>query len=205
MDFQQVADAIEKSSPEIKDLLFSNEIGQALQSIAENNNLDEEASLKMIDEIGYVILGLKERSSLKNSLVSIGIQKTVVLSIIQEISREIFSKLDKIDTPKNIEEKPPEPKPEPTRTELDETDQAIIITQENKEEALRQLDKRVDQQKTSVPEITPTNLPMVEEGETAHTAPHIEQVPAPQKSEPKASLPDYRYDGGKDPYREPFA
>ena len=67
---------------------------------------------------------------------------------------------------------------------------------------------------TSVPEIPPANLPMVEEGEVAHTIPHVQ--PARQdlagsdlagsqiKSEPKVSLPDYRYEGGKDPYREPL-
>lgn len=52
-----------------------------------------------------------------------------------------------------------------------------------------------------VPEIAPNNLPMVEEGEVAHTVPHVEQPET--KSEPvKVSLPDYRYTEGKDPYRE---
>ena len=69
----------------------------------------------------------------------------------------------------------------------------------------------------------PTNLPMVEpafaqgsvmvkKGEVAHSVSHIEQptppkppVPVPTKTEPeKVSLPDYRYPGGKDPYREPL-
>ena len=51
----------------------------------------------------------------------------------------------------------------------------------------------------SVPEIPPVNLPMIEEGKVAHDAPKIET-----ESEPKVSLPDYRYEGGKDPYREPL-
>lgn len=61
-----------------------------------------------------------------------------------------------------------------------------------------------------VPEIPLTNLPMVEEGEVAHSVPHIEQLittstPPPIKPEPaKVSLPDYRYPDGKDPYREPL-
>ena len=68
MDFQKVADAIEKSGPEIKDLLFSEKTGQFLNDLVQQNNLDEEKTLKMIDEVGYIILGLKERSSFENSL-----------------------------------------------------------------------------------------------------------------------------------------
>ena len=53
-------------------------------------------------------------------------------------------------------------------------------------------------------QVSSKNLPMVEEGEVAHTVPHIEEskprVPAPEI----APLPDYRYAEGKDPYREPL-
>ncbi|MEK7176985.1 MAG: hypothetical protein AAB719_01685 [Patescibacteria group bacterium] len=67
------------------------------------------------------------------------------------------------------------------------------------------------------------NLPMVEEGEVAHSVPHVEParttevVPRqndfvglesggepPKPKETKTSLPDYRYGEGKDPYREPL-
>jgi len=203
MDFQKVADAVENSRPEIKDLLFSEEIGQSLQNIAENNKLNEETSLKMIDEVGYIILGLKERSSIKNSLADIGVEKTAIPSIIQEVSKEIFSKLDKI---------------EPTNS------QPVIITTETKEAALKDLNKRVEQQKVTGPETLPTNLPMVEpafaqgsvmvkKGEVAHDVPHVEQPKAPPVQAPKtATAPDKpmptadaRYPGGKDPYREPLA
>lgn len=60
----------------------------------------------------------------------------------------------------------------------------------------------------SVPEIPPTNLPMVEAGEVAHEVPHVQ--PARQdlagstSNQPNVSIPDYRYEGGKDPYREPL-
>ncbi|MGB3922002.1 MAG: hypothetical protein WBL19_01805 [Minisyncoccia bacterium] len=53
-------------------------------------------------------------------------------------------------------------------------------------------------------------LPMVEEGEKVHDAPHVEAAPtqpAPQaRPEPKIKtpLPDYRYPDGTDPYREPL-
>lgn len=57
-------------------------------------------------------------------------------------------------------------------------------------------------------EIPPTNLPMIESGEVAHEVPHTEptiQTPQPIKPEDKkVGVPDYRYEGGKDPYREPL-
>ncbi len=56
--------------------------------------------------------------------------------------------------------------------------------------------------KPAVPEIAPVNLPMVESGEVAHDVPPARQGLA--GSQPKVSLPDYRYEGGKDPYREPL-
>lgn len=60
---------------------------------------------------------------------------------------------------------------------------------------------------------TPHNLPMVEKGEVAHEVPHVEiqnnelgiknnEVKKDEK--PKISVPDYRYEAGKDPYREPL-
>jgi len=61
----------------------------------------------------------------------------------------------------------------------------------------------------SIPEIPPSNLPMVEKDEVAHdVAPATSEVGNREyevrKEEPKAPLPDYRYEGGKDPYREPL-
>jgi hypothetical protein len=64
-------------------------------------------------------------------------------------------------------------------------------------------------------EIGPEIHPMIEKGEVAHEVPHAELVqPARQglagsglagSPGPKnVSLPDYRYPGGKDPYREPL-
>ena len=51
------------------------------------------------------------------------------------------------------------------------------------------------------------NLPMVEEGEVAHTVDSKQYTVDREKEpteEPKAPLPDYRYSEGKDPYREPL-
>lgn len=57
----------------------------------------------------------------------------------------------------------------------------------------------------SIPTTPPANLPMVEKGEVAHDVPHVEQPkPEVKPEQPKVSLPDYRYEGGQDPYREPL-
>src|SRR3989344_2677443 len=199
MDFQKVAEAIENSRPEIKNLLFSEEIGQLLQNITQQNDLDEETSLKMIDEVGYIILGLKERSSIKSSLANIGIEKNSIPSIIQEISRAIFSELDKIESAKSTETPKQTPAEEKTGTE-----EPIVITAETKEDALKELSRRSMKNQNPpalVPELAPSNLPMIEP-----TSAQIEPKALSQeaKSEPKVSLPDYRYEGDNDPYREPL-
>lgn len=75
-------------------------------------------------------------------------------------------------------------------------------------------------EKPTVPEIPPTNLPMVEKNEVAHDVVHIEPTTnpstplgaskqpttnqeQPKSEQSKVSVPDYRYPGGADPYREP--
>ena len=71
MDFQKVTEAIRKSSPETKRLIFSAELGEKVTDIAFENNLDEEVALKLADEVGYVILGLKSRTAFFDSLAAV--------------------------------------------------------------------------------------------------------------------------------------
>ena len=66
-------------------------------------------------------------------------------------------------------------------------------------------------EKPSVPNVIHNNLPMVEEGEKTHDVPHVESTinnkePTKEPEKPKLAIPtpDYRYPGGKDPYREPL-
>ncbi|MDO8565062.1 MAG: hypothetical protein Q7R67_00315 [bacterium] len=68
----------------------------------------------------------------------------------------------------------------------------------------------------SVPEISPHNLPMVEPGGTVHDVPHTEPTTNDQRLTTEsqkqswvrkpwnASVPTYKYPGGKDPYHEPL-
>lgn len=99
-----------------------------------------------------------------------------------------------------------------------EVDEKILtpITQALKE-------KGIATETTPNKEAIPSNLPMVEEGEVAHSVPHVEpakttevarpndeigQVQSggepPKPKEMKTPLPDYRYPDGADPYREPL-
>lgn len=108
MDFQKVAEAIEKASKEIKDLMFSVELGEKVTDIAFENNLEEEVALKLSDEVGYVILGLKSRTSFFDSLAEIGIDKNVASSVAKEVELKIFSELDKIKITPPVQEPPPQ-------------------------------------------------------------------------------------------------
>ncbi|KND48339.1 MAG: hypothetical protein AB198_02500 [Parcubacteria bacterium C7867-003] len=97
IDFQKVADAIEKASPRIKELMFSQDLFGTLEEIAESNKIEEEIYPEMVDEIGYVILGLKQRSSFASSLEELGFEKTKANFISKEIESKIFSQLDTIN------------------------------------------------------------------------------------------------------------
>src|SRR3990167_2920314 len=96
IDFQRVADAIEKASPDIKNLMFSEDTAKKVEEIAGNNNLDEETTLRLVDEVGYVILNLSQKNSFADNLVKIGIEKVKAEKIFREVDRSVFVELNKI-------------------------------------------------------------------------------------------------------------
>src|SRR5882724_9576207 len=100
IDFQKVADTIEKSSDDIKNLMFSPELADKLYDIAETSKLSENEAFNLVDEVGYVILGLKQRFTFSESLEKIGFDSDQAKSISEKIERGIFFELDKI---KNVE------------------------------------------------------------------------------------------------------
>lgn len=107
IDFQKVADAFEKTSKEMKDLMLSPELGSKLIDIAESNNLKEDDFPEVVDEVGYIILGLKPASGFEKSLTDMGIDKNLSSIISNRINDLIFSKLNT--------EKKPVPKLEPEK------------------------------------------------------------------------------------------
>lgn len=75
---------------------------------------------------------------------------------------------------------------------------------------LSEEDKKPSEPASTLPN-NQSNLPMVEEGELIHDVLPLERAAETikgegeeEKNEQKAKLPDYRYEAGKDPYREPL-
>lgn len=188
IDFEKVAEAIEKSSPEIKKLMFSVELGEKIQDMTEENNLDEETASKLADEIGYVILNLKTKSSFFDSLTHIGIDKNIATSISKEIDLRIFSELDKI---KKTEERE-------SSNSVGESFEQIILNQVKAMQPARtsgdgpaQPARESGQQSASSSQV-PENLPTEQEkpSDFAEATPDKKAI--------------HNYIGESDPYREPI-
>ena len=88
-------------------------------------------------------------------------------------------------------------------------DAVIKIAKEVDEKILAPI-IQILKEKGFAPETVPSNLPMIEEGEVAHDVAHVEPTIQPARQDlagsekEKVNLPDYRYEAGKDPYREPL-
>ena len=88
-------------------------------------------------------------------------------------------------------------------------DAVIKIAKEVDEKILAPI-IQILKEKGFAPETVPSNLPMIEEGEVAHDVAHVEPTIQPARQDlagsekEKVNLPDYRYEVGKDPYREPL-
>lgn len=130
IDFQKVAEATEKAPEEIKKLMFSPELGEKLLEIVTINGIEEEEPyLQIVDEVVYVMLGLKEGSSFIDSLVQIGINKDSAITISNGINQELFSKLDNI-------RKGEEYKPTPTTLDYSENQSGKGATTNDESELL---------------------------------------------------------------------
>ena len=184
---EQKQSAYKKLPPEIQDLVMSNETTELVTNALKEVGLSEEQQNLADSEILYTFFCLQSLDDTINNISKISGKNTNDLSKLKSTIQDNILDKYKID----IKE--------------------FIDTNKSKPVA-----------PTSVPEIPPANLPMIEEGEAVHEArpltpersdggrvPHVQ--PARQdlagsqiKSEPKVSLPDYRYEGGKDPYREPL-
>lgn len=126
IDFLKVAEVIERSPQDIKSLLFSSDIGDLLYGLADIYDMDEEKTMQMVDEVGYVILGLKDKIIFFDSLLQIGINEKPARVIAEEVRLQIFSELEKINAteageqervvvpqPPPVHYQPPTPVPAP--------------------------------------------------------------------------------------------
>ena len=190
MEFEKIEKAVEQASEKIKSIIFSEEMGAFLKNLGGESGLSDEATMALTDEVGYIILGLKERASLKESLQRIGISKPTVFSIIQEINKKIFKELDEISPKKPEEDNRLKPEKlqisEPTNNNLPMIEVGEVV--------------HGVKQQTEMPNITPT--------------PKLAQTPAPtsvpqpvkplEERKASVSVPQSSYKPGQDPYREPI-
>lgn len=205
MDFEKVSEAIKKSSNQVKNLFFSNNLGEIVQDIAWENKLDEDLALKLGDEVGYVILGLKTRSSFQQSLLEIGIEKNLAKLVENEVNSKIFSELDKINT-KNIPNEKTLLKENSKNEKVDSIGQSFEEVMLNQVKAMMPAEEDVEQSGFSeIPENLPTeeslvnNMTTETENITSKNDSVISQNNGIFKQD--VTVPDYTKG---DPYREPI-
>ena len=179
--------------------MFSAELQQKISNIASENDLNEDVAFKLFDEVGYVILDLKSRFSFFDSLVEIGIDKSVAGTMAREIDLIIFSELDKIKNRVPEGKKDTggvEPAPQPVQQSFLEprsfSEAASDVGSKSKVEPVPRSESKVGKDFEQIilnqaramqparPAVPPSNLPVSEETKTIH---------------------DYK--SGDDPYREP--
>lgn len=178
------------------------------QEIGKTNTLDAEQIVSLEQETMFIIYGFENPNDyVSNITKNIGISEEIAYTIAESVVAKIFDPILK--------------KSEEKKAMAEEPEGPIVITKETKKEALEELSRRSMKSQNplaSVPEIAPSNLPMVEPGEVAHDVAHAVPEVGSKKQEVsmrentsqevktdsmKVSLPDYRY-GGADPYREPL-
>ena len=179
----QRKEAYKRLPPETQDLIMSNETTELITNIIKEIGSTKEQSDLADSEILYTLYCLQSLDDAINNITKLSNKNTNDLAKLKSTVQDNILSKYKIDINEFIE-----------------------INKSNT---------------VSAPIISPANLPMVEPGEIAHTVPHVEEriittpipsvstipaTPPPTKirPEPQASLPDYRYPGGKDPYREPL-
>lgn len=94
IDFQKVADAFEHSHQGIVDLMLSTDLAQKIEDIAITNKIQEDMFPLLVDEIGYVILGLKQRFAFKESLLEIGMEPAMAEVIANKTEEVVFRLID---------------------------------------------------------------------------------------------------------------
>jgi hypothetical protein len=199
-----VQEQFDSLPPEIKEALNQFPWQERVKNIAAREGLEEEKSARLETEVMLVLYGFLPAESFQENLkVKVGIDNLQAIRIEEAVAQEIFEEIEEnyqktLETVKNNE--------------------PIIITTENKEEALEELSRRGEINKQNIVPSKPAgahaNLPMVEEGEVAHEVPHVEKVnnelgiknnDINQEEKPKiAQVPNYSYPAGKDPYKEPL-
>ena len=208
METDQILQEQIKSAPvEIREILKQKSWLTVTEEVSRKNGFLDNQKDSLENEVLFVLLGMELIEKLPENLrINVGLAENKA----DEIYKEIYEKILK-----NIEVLLP-------------TD--VEVEQESKEEAKQRLSERMGTAEPKieaapapmaevipkVPEIVPSNLPVVELGEVAHdVAPATSEVgsrekevrenPTAQPAEPlkqASSIP--HYPSGRDPYREPL-
>ena len=225
-DLQQlIKERLEILPPEVARAIESIPWLEKVKEIAQKHNLDEDETDAFTTETALVVLGVEPPPNYPENLADqVGLDDDVVVTIATEVDAKVLQPiLDAVNNTQETKEQEPEKEKEPSITEG-----PIVITHETKEEALKELSRRAEQNAEESKEVIPSpNLPMIEPGEVAHDVASTTSVVGskqyvvgktvntpipktvsineikPEKPQP-VPIPDYRYPGGKDPYREPI-
>ncbi len=176
---------------ELLEALASENTFTSIEKIATAHDFSVEQMHKLTSLISYRVMGLVSNSEFKGKIqTELEVDVNLTGIVATELKDEILNKL-----------------PEELLNFQEITSQKILK------------ETNVTPAPASVPEIAPQNLPMIEEGEVAHEVPHVESAapvaatvpttptPAAKPETPakvQVATPDFRYQAGKDPYREPL-
>ena len=158
-----------------------------VQEIGKANVLDTEQITSLEQETMFIIYAFENPNDYVSNIIrEVSVSEESAYTIAESVADKIFDPISQKSESGKATEEP------------------IVITLETKEEALKELSRRSMKNQNPpalVPELAPSNLPMIEPP-SAQIEPKALSQEA--KSEPKVSLPDYRYEGDNDPYREPL-
>ena len=158
----------------------------AVKQISQENNLNTDQSASLEQEVMLVIHAFEPLENFTTNMVrEIGVSEEIANNIANSVAEKILDP---------ISQKAEAPETEDTSTA------PIIITKETKVDAMKELNRRseeIEKMQAPLPEIRPDIHPVIEPEEKVHDVPHVEV-----REKVIAQVPDYRYEKGKDPYRE---
>lgn len=200
---QQIRENYKRLPPGIRDLILDSETIELIATALKESGLSEEQADLADSEILYAMYCLQSLDEAINNISKLSGKSVESLSKIRATVQDKILSQYKIDIKDFI----------------------------NSSKSLLKVENL---QTPQVPEVAPEIHPVIKQGETAHSVPPIgsarptPSVTAPstpvkpvaptpaqpetvtvittetKKKEVNASVPDYRYPGGKDPYREPL-
>ena len=203
---EQKNNAYRELNEGVKALIMASETTDLIANSLSEARLDEDQANLADSEILYTMYGLQTLDVAIQKIAAISNKSVNELkSLRAKLEENLFNRLNELGKVTENQEN--------STNDAEMSEGPVIITQETKEDAMRRLSERMGTLKEDSVTTPSKNLPMVEDGEVAHEVPHVEstmnneQLTRNAKVEAQKSkvpVPDYRYPGGTDPYREPL-